>query len=98
MTENETKSLPENASHERKEILESLGVRLILTSRMEGTDGAQQVAKAMAEEAIVAARKRIAIEKRRTDAIAGDDPEAIYPSWLIPTLRAKGVLGENETL
>jgi S-sulfo-L-cysteine synthase (O-acetyl-L-serine-dependent) len=42
--------LPENASRERKEILESLGVRLILTSRMEGTDGAQQVAKAMAEE------------------------------------------------
>ena len=42
--------LPENASHERKEILESLGVRLILTSRMEGTDGAQQVAKAMAAE------------------------------------------------
>jgi len=42
--------LPENASHERKEILESLGVRLILTSRMEGTDGAQQVAKALATE------------------------------------------------
>ena len=42
--------LPENASHERKEILESLGVRLILTSRMEGTDGAQQVARALAEE------------------------------------------------
>ena len=42
--------LPENASHERKEILESLGVRLILTSRMEGTDGAQQVARAMADE------------------------------------------------
>jgi len=42
--------LPENASRERKEILESLGVRLILTSRMEGTDGAQQVAKALAAE------------------------------------------------
>ena len=42
--------LPENASKERKEILESLGVRLILTSRFEGTDGAQQVAKAMAAE------------------------------------------------
>jgi cysteine synthase B len=42
--------LPENASHERKEILQSLGVRLILTSRMEGTDGAQEVAKALAEE------------------------------------------------
>jgi len=42
--------LPENASRERKEILQSLGVRLILTSRFEGTDGAQQVAKALADE------------------------------------------------
>lgn len=42
--------LPENATRERKEILESLGVRLILTSKMEGTDGAQQVARAMAEK------------------------------------------------
>ncbi|HTI91070.1 MAG TPA: cysteine synthase family protein [Puia sp.] len=42
--------LPENASLERKEILESLGVRLILTSRFEGTDGAQQIAKTMAAE------------------------------------------------
>ncbi|MBN8851102.1 MAG: cysteine synthase [Sphingobacteriales bacterium 50-39] len=42
--------LPENASRERKDILESLGVRLILTSRFEGTDGAQQVAKSLAEE------------------------------------------------
>ena len=41
--------LPENASRERKEILQSLGVNLILTSRSEGTDGAQQVARAMAE-------------------------------------------------
>jgi cysteine synthase B len=42
--------LPENASQERKDILRSLGVHLILTSRMEGTDGAQQVARALAEE------------------------------------------------
>jgi S-sulfo-L-cysteine synthase (O-acetyl-L-serine-dependent) len=42
--------LPENASQERKDILESLGVRLILTSRFEGTDGAQQLAAAMAIE------------------------------------------------
>jgi cysteine synthase B len=42
--------LPENASQERKDILESLGVRLILTSRFEGTDGAQQVARSLAEE------------------------------------------------
>jgi len=42
--------LPENASKERRQILESLGVRLILTSRFEGTDGAQQVARALALE------------------------------------------------
>jgi cysteine synthase B len=45
-----TLCLPENASRERKEILQSLGVQLVLTSRFEGTDGAQQVAKAMATE------------------------------------------------
>src|SRR5579863_10206680 len=42
--------LPENASQERKDILQSLGVHLILTSRMEGTDGAQQVARSLAAE------------------------------------------------
>jgi len=40
--------LPENASKERKEILQSLGVELILTSKYEGTDGAQQVARELA--------------------------------------------------
>lgn len=42
--------LPENASQERKDILRSLGVDLILTSRFEGTDGAQQIAKGIAAE------------------------------------------------
>jgi cysteine synthase B len=41
--------LPENASAERKEILRALGVELILTSRYEGTDGAQDIARSMAE-------------------------------------------------
>lgn len=36
--------LPENASAERKAILENLGAELILTSPFEGTDGAQLVA------------------------------------------------------
>jgi cysteine synthase B len=40
-----TLCLPENASQKRKDILESLGANLILTSRFEGTDGAQQRAK-----------------------------------------------------
>ena len=45
-----TLCLPENASRERKEILRDLGVELVLTSRFEGTDGAQQVARNMADE------------------------------------------------
>lgn len=45
-----TLCLPENASAERKDILQSLGAEIIYTSRFEGTDGAQQVAKALAEE------------------------------------------------
>ncbi len=36
--------LPSNASAERKNLLKSLGVHLIFTSPLEGTDGAQQVA------------------------------------------------------
>ena len=43
-----TLCLPENASNERKEILRSLGAEIILTSKFEGTDGAQQVAKELA--------------------------------------------------
>jgi S-sulfo-L-cysteine synthase (O-acetyl-L-serine-dependent) len=45
-----TLCLPENASSERIEILRSLGADLILTSRFEGTDGAQEIARSMAEK------------------------------------------------
>jgi cysteine synthase B len=45
-----TLCLPENASKERKEILEGFGANLVLTSRFEGTDGAQQVARELATE------------------------------------------------
>lgn len=45
-----TLCLPENASPERKEILQSLGADIVFTSRFEGTDGAQQVARALANE------------------------------------------------
>ena len=37
--------LPSNASAERKNILKALGAELVLTSPLEGTDGAQQVAR-----------------------------------------------------
>jgi S-sulfo-L-cysteine synthase (O-acetyl-L-serine-dependent) len=40
--------LPENASKERKQILTSLGTEIIYTSKYEGTDGAQEVAKELA--------------------------------------------------
>lgn len=40
-----TLCLPENASIERKDILRSLGARIIFTSRLEGTDGSQEVAQ-----------------------------------------------------
>jgi cysteine synthase B len=43
-----TLCLPENASAERKEILQSLGAEIIFTSRFEGTDGAQEVARELA--------------------------------------------------
>jgi cysteine synthase B len=45
-----TLCLPENASKERKEILRSLDAEIILTSRFEGTDGAQQVARELAQK------------------------------------------------
>ena len=45
-----TLCLPENASTERKDILRSLGADLILTSRYEGTDGAQEVARTLAAQ------------------------------------------------
>ncbi len=41
--------LPENASLERKNILKSLGVNIIFTSKFEGTDGSQAMARSMAE-------------------------------------------------
>lgn len=46
-----TLCLPENASKARIQILRALGTELILTSRMEGTDGAQQVAAELAASA-----------------------------------------------
>lgn len=41
--------LPENASQERKDILRALGAEIIFTSRFEGTDGAQDVARTLSE-------------------------------------------------
>ena len=40
-----TLCLPSNASNERKNILNELGVEIIYTSPLEGTDGAQEIAR-----------------------------------------------------
>ena len=45
-----TLCLPRNASPERKAILNAFGVEIIETSPLEGTDGAQALAKQLAEE------------------------------------------------
>lgn len=45
-----TLCLPENASRERKEILQSLGATIIFTSKFGGTDEAQQVAAELYEQ------------------------------------------------
>jgi cysteine synthase B len=45
-----TLCLPENASAERKRILKALGAQIIFTSKFEGTDGAQAMAKDLAAE------------------------------------------------
>jgi len=45
-----TLCLPENASKERKQILTSLGAEIIYTSKYEGTDGAQEQAKELAQK------------------------------------------------
>lgn len=42
--------LPANANHERKQILKAYGVELIITSPLEGSDGAIHKAKALAAE------------------------------------------------
>lgn len=45
-----TLCLPENATKERKQILKALGVELILTDESKGTDGSQDVARALARK------------------------------------------------
>lgn len=45
-----TLCLPENASIERKNILKELGATILFTSKFEGTDGAQQVARELADK------------------------------------------------
>lgn len=61
-------------------------------------DGVVIIPQQLSENAIKWAQHRHDVEKKRFADIAGEDPEGIYPKWLIPTLRDKGVLGENDTI
>lgn len=45
-----TLCLPENATQERKDILRSLNAEIIFTSKFDGTDGSQRVAKQLAQD------------------------------------------------
>jgi 4-hydroxy-4-methyl-2-oxoglutarate aldolase len=61
-------------------------------------DGVVVIPHQLAENAIGWAQHRVEVEKKRFAQIAGEDVDNIYPKWVIPTLRAKGVLGDDETL
>lgn len=61
-------------------------------------DGVIVVPLNQAAEALKHAQGRIAAEDKRMKAITDGPIEAIYPDWLIPTLREKGVLGPEDTL
>jgi len=61
-------------------------------------DGVIVIPQALLAEAIDKATKKVAAEAKRLDSIRNGKESEIYPSWLIPTLRAKGILGENEDL
>jgi len=61
-------------------------------------DGVVVVPKHLLQNALEGARKKLEAENKRLDTIASGKDEEIYPSWLIPTLRAKGILGESETI
>ena len=61
-------------------------------------DGVVVIPVNMIDAAIDGAKKKLAAEKKRMDSILNAPIDEIYPTWLIPTLRAKGLLGEEETL
>jgi len=61
-------------------------------------DGVLVLPAAMTDAAIAGARKKLAAEEKRLDTIRNGADSEIYPAWLIPALRAKGVLGEGEEI
>jgi len=61
-------------------------------------DGVVVIPKRLLQNALEGARKKLVAENARLETIANGKDEDIYPSWLIPTLRAKGILEDSETI
>ncbi len=61
-------------------------------------DGVVVIPNHMLQNALEGARNKTEAEKKRLESIANGKDEDIYPSWLIPTLREKGILKESETI
>jgi 4-hydroxy-4-methyl-2-oxoglutarate aldolase len=61
-------------------------------------DGIVVVPRGLLQGAIDGAKKKEQAESKRLDTIANGKDDEIYPSWLIPTLRAKGILKDSETI
>ncbi len=61
-------------------------------------DGVAVIPADMLQAVLDAAKNKLAAEEIRIEAIKNGTMDEIYPSWLIPTLCAKGLLGEEETI
>ena len=61
-------------------------------------DGIVVIPSGLLQNALDGAKKKHQAETKRLDTIVNGKDDEIYPSWLIPTLRAKGILKESETL
>lgn len=61
-------------------------------------DGVIVVPLKQAADALTHADGRIAAEAKRMKAITEGPIDGIYPEWLIPTLREKGVFGPEDTI
>lgn len=61
-------------------------------------DGVIVIPSHLHQSALEGAKKKIEAEKKRLETIANGKDDEIYPSWLIPTLREKGVLKDTESI
>lgn len=61
-------------------------------------DGIVVIPKSQLEHSLDGAYKKTKAEEKRLEAITNGKDEDIYPSWLIPSLREKGLLKESESI